>query len=208
MPPTRISYLTTNDVQRIRRDHRTTRSHRKSRPQHNTNGDHTAAPSAIFKIPVGGIAAWTGSAISSADCETYVMASVAGTLTLLPGKRELFNLRSTGLIQDDYVLGHVDPWGRYFTEAIPSSGVVFPVTLAQTGGSDGTTSAAASWSYTVTDALTGATLATGVNPGSSPHKWKRPSVGKMHVATFGYAHYNGATLVVGWINEYINATAC
>ncbi len=89
-----------------------------------------------------------------------------------------------------------------------ASGAVFAVTMSQTGGSDGTPSATASWSYTVTDAITGATLGTVVNPASSPHKWRRPDVGKMLVATFGHAHFNGDELVIGWCNETINASGC
>ncbi len=79
---------------------------------------------------------------------------------------------------------------------------LFPVTLKQTGGEQGDNENAASWKYTVTDALSDEELATDVDPTKSPHQWKRPSFGAMTAATFGYAHYdNDDKLVLGWINE-------
>lgn len=122
---------------------------------------------------------------------------------------KVYNATSTQVAGESLVVVHRDFLGDlYVSNPGSSRGIVFPIALSQTGGSDGTTSASASWTYTVTDALTSETLATGVNPSTSPHKFKRPSVGKMHVATFGYAHYNGSELTVGWINEYINASEC
>ena len=67
----------------------------------------------------------------------------------------------------------------------------------------------ARWTYSVIDPVTSQTLATGVNPTVSPHKWKRPSAGWMFAATFGYAHFNAqAQLVLGWINEMVEQEAC
>ena len=89
------------------------------------------------------------------------------------------------------------------------SPTVFPVNLTQTGGSQGTTTTPASWTYSVIDPVTSQTLATGVNPTVSPHKWKRPSAGWMIAATFGYAHFNAqGQLVLGWINEMVEQEAC
>ncbi len=86
---------------------------------------------------------------------------------------------------------------------------VFPVNLTQTGGSQGTNSTAASWTYTVIDPVTDETLETNVNPTVSPHKWKRPSAGWMIKATFGHAHYNAqGQLVLGWINEMVEQESC
>lgn len=83
-----------------------------------------------------------------------------------------------------------------------------PVVLVQTGGTQGSSSAAASWTYTVKD-LAGNELATAVNPVSAPHQWRRPSVGFMTAATFGYAHADGTNpLVLGWINEVADQEAC
>jgi hypothetical protein len=87
--------------------------------------------------------------------------------------------------------------------------ILFPVGLAQSGGSQGDDKKAASWTYNVTDALSGETLAEGVDPTSAPHGWKRPSLGWMTQATFGYAHYNGnGDLVLGWINEMVDQEPC
>ena len=90
---------------------------------------------------------------------------------------------------------------------------VFPVELTQVGGEQGNEENPASWTYDVLDVVTGETLASGVDPVASPHKWQRPSVGQMIAATFGYAHYqpNDAgemELVLGWINEMVDQEAC
>jgi hypothetical protein len=90
---------------------------------------------------------------------------------------------------------------------------VFPVELTQVGGEQGDEENPASWTYDVLNVVTGETLASGVDPVASPHKWQRPSVGQMIAATFGYAHYqpNDAgemELVLGWINEMVDQEAC
>jgi len=90
---------------------------------------------------------------------------------------------------------------------------VFPVELTQVGGEQGDEENPASWTYDVLDVVTGETLASGVDPVASPHKWQRPSVGQMIAATVGYAHYqpNDAgemELVLGWINEMVDQEAC
>lgn len=79
---------------------------------------------------------------------------------------------------------------------------VFPVNLTRSGGSQGTPTTPATWTYSVVDPATGQTLMRDVNPTVPPHKWKRSSAGWMTVATFGFAHYNTqGQLVLGWINE-------
>jgi len=90
---------------------------------------------------------------------------------------------------------------------------VFPVELTQVGGEQGDEENPATWTYDVLDVVTGETLASGVDPVASPHKWQRPSVGQMIAATVGYAHYqpNDAgemELVLGWINEMVDQEAC
>lgn len=86
---------------------------------------------------------------------------------------------------------------------------LFPVDLEQTGGAHGDENAQASWTYTVKDVFTTATLKTNVNPGQSPHKFKRPAVGWMASATFGYAYFDGdGALVVGWVNEVPEQETC
>jgi hypothetical protein len=90
---------------------------------------------------------------------------------------------------------------------------VFPVNLSQTGGSQGDESHPATWTYDVTDVETDDTLASNVDPTSTPHRWKRPSIGQMIAADFGYAHYEddgygGEQLVLGWINEMVDQEAC
>lgn len=80
------------------------------------------------------------------------------------------------------------------------SGTVFPVLLTKTGGLPGTASSAASFTYTVKDYFTGATLALGYNPSGSG-MFRRP-IGQVTEAYFGYAHRSeGGGLIVGWVNE-------
>jgi len=86
---------------------------------------------------------------------------------------------------------------------------VFPVNQTQTGGSQGTTTTPASWTYSVIAPVTSRTLANAGNPTASPHKWKRTSAGWMITAPFGYAHFNAqGQLVLSWINGMVEQKAC
>jgi hypothetical protein len=99
-------------------------------------------------------------------------------------------------------------WALVRLGAGGGQGTVFPVQLEQTGGSQGTDSTPATWTYTVKD-IFGNTLAIMVNPTSSPHVWKRPSVGYMIPATAGIAFYNSINLLsLAWINEVADQEAC
>lgn len=87
--------------------------------------------------------------------------------------------------------------------------VLFPVKLEKTGGEQGDHEKAASWTYKVTDALSDEKLEEEVDPASDPHQWKRPNLGALTAATFGYAHYdNDDKLVLGWINEVPEVEVC
>jgi hypothetical protein len=86
---------------------------------------------------------------------------------------------------------------------------LFPVKLEKTGGEQGNDEKVASWTYKVTDALTDEKLEEDVDPTTSPHQWKRPSIGAFSAATFGYAHYdNDNKIILGWINEIPEQEAC
>jgi len=86
---------------------------------------------------------------------------------------------------------------------------LFPVKLEKTGGEQGDDEEAASWTYKVTDALTDEKLEEDVDPTASPHQWKRPSIGAITAATFGYAHYDkDDKLTLGWINETLQLEKC
>jgi len=86
---------------------------------------------------------------------------------------------------------------------------IFPVKLEKTGGEQGTNEKVASWTYKITDALTDEKLEEDVDPASSPHQWKRPNIGAMTEATFGYAHYdNDNQLVLGRLNETLETEKC
>jgi hypothetical protein len=86
---------------------------------------------------------------------------------------------------------------------------LFPVTLKKSGGEEGDEKTATTWRYDVSHALTDESLAKDVDPTKSPHQWKRPSIGKITQATFGYAHCNDKEeLIVGWINETFVLSSC
>jgi hypothetical protein len=92
---------------------------------------------------------------------------------------------------------------------LPHEPPLFPVVLAVSGGSQGDSQNPATWTYNVIDPLTGHMLATGVNPVLPPNMWRRPSVGYIVPATFGYAHWGeDGGLVLGWINEVAEQEAC
>jgi hypothetical protein len=79
---------------------------------------------------------------------------------------------------------------------------LFPVELKKSSGEEGDEKKTTTWRYDVTHALTDESLENDVDPTKSPHQWKRPAIGRMTQATFGYAHFNTKDeLVVGWINE-------
>jgi len=86
---------------------------------------------------------------------------------------------------------------------------VFPVGLVDPRGSQGDNMNPATWTYDVYHLYTGTMLATDVNPVAAPHWWRRPSVGYIIPATYGYAHWNvNGELVLGWINEVADQEAC
>jgi len=92
---------------------------------------------------------------------------------------------------------------------LPMPTCIFPVKLKQVYGEQGDEKKPATWTYDVSDPTTDDVLAEGINPTSSPHQWKRPSVGYMIKATFGYAHYDkDDKLVLGWLNEQVEQASC
>lgn len=93
--------------------------------------------------------------------------------------------------------------GVWIIERFGGSGAVFPVSLVQSGGSNGTGSSPPTLRYIVQDPTTGVNLIpTAVDPAATPHKFRRPFVGFVHAATFGLAYRNAQSqIVLMWINE-------
>jgi hypothetical protein len=91
---------------------------------------------------------------------------------------------------------------------------VFPVKLTKVGGTHGDDTTPTTYTYDVSDIITDDVLETAVDPTADPHQWKRPTIGVMMPATFGYAHYRYDSasytyeLVLGWINEMGANEAC
>ena len=86
---------------------------------------------------------------------------------------------------------------------------VFPVVLAQSGGSVGDDTTATTWTYDVTDVGGESLSDTALDPVADPHVFRRPDVGPMLKATAGLAYYNSdGDLVLTWINEALDAGAC
>lgn len=116
---------------------------------------------------------------------------------------------ATPPIEGDLVLMVPCAGVGYVGIPIDGGGRVFPIILTQTGGSTGSASTASSWTYSVQNAITGTLLGTGVNITASPHKFKRPSLGRMIAATFGLAYIDSTgALVVVYANEVIDVEAC
>ena len=86
----------------------------------------------------------------------------------------------------------------------------FPVKLEQVGGSQGTSTAAASWTYDVKDFCTDEKLNTSaVTPTTEPHGWQRPTVGQMIKATHGLARFDkDGKPILTWINEIAAQESC
>jgi hypothetical protein len=84
---------------------------------------------------------------------------------------------------------------------------LFPVDLVNVEGEGGSAKAPATWKYDVRDMESGALLLAGVDPTAAPHQWRRPEVGAMKPATYGYAYFDDGDdghdkmVVLGWINE-------
>lgn len=148
--------------------------------------------------------------ISSTDTKIGEVKEVSGGGSIAPCEKISFQA-SNGSTVDVSVDGGdashaIVTIGLYNPTA--AVGILFPVVLTQTGGSQGTYSTAASWTYTVDD-INSNELATELNPVDAPHTWTRPTVGQMRTATAGYAYYAaGPTLVVGWTNEVAEQEAC
>lgn len=88
-------------------------------------------------------------------------------------------------------------------------GQLFPVTLTQVSGAQGSAAAAATWTYDVTDSITAEALGSNVDPTASPHLHQRPTVGQMKKATAGLAYYRAdRTLVLATVNEQADQEAC
>jgi len=96
-------------------------------------------------------------------------------------------------------------------------GDTFPITLTQTGGAAGSASAPPTWTYTIKDDYTGATIASSVDPTASPHLFKRPAAGRTELtgptwsgkATTGTARYNeSGALVILSTNEQTARRSC
>jgi len=86
---------------------------------------------------------------------------------------------------------------------------LFPVKLNKVGGEQGDDTKVASWTYKVTDALTDEVVGEDISPTASPHQWRRPGIGALREATFGYAHRDkDDKLVLGWINETLLLEKC
>lgn len=88
----------------------------------------------------------------------------------------------------------------------------FPVLLNQSGGTDGDSGSAATWTYDVQD-LDGNTLFSAVDPTATPHNLPR-EVGKVTAATSGLAFAIAETaasapaITLAWINESYTALSC
>ncbi len=88
-------------------------------------------------------------------------------------------------------------------------GTVFPVTLTQVGGVDGTRTTIATWTYNVRKIGEVVDLFSAINPVTAPHQYARESLGQRTKATYGLCALDASdNPFVLWINETIGVTAC
>ena len=85
---------------------------------------------------------------------------------------------------------------------------LFPIELEHTGGSDGSSTEQASWSYNIRALGSTSIIKANENPGLNPHHYKRPNLGKMTKATRGIAFLDGAELIVVSTNEVSVFSTC
>lgn len=108
--------------------------------------------------------------------------------------------------------GELEEWAivRLGRSGYPTPSI-FPIKLVQDGGSQGTATTPATWSYRYYD-LQDEPLWTGETYPFDPAvwgAWRRPAVGRMTPATWGLAYQSIAgVLFVMWINEVAEQEAC
>ena len=127
------------------------------------------------------------------------------------------NLGSSGLVQDvnRIIFGPgftvtENPKGCVNSVYVEGGGSTFLVELTQAGGSQGTASTPASWTYDVRlFEGDGTILFANMDIVADPSHYRRPNVGQMAVATYGQAAYNsdGDLLIVD-CNETLIFTSC
>jgi hypothetical protein len=161
----------------------------------------TIAPLIRLKVKAGGAApesnnklvlahTWDGTNEGTADIPVRVIIAHAAGETL-------FATRCRSGTDQTY-----DSSPVVWQEVIAQPGILFAVTLSQTGGSNGNKTTAASWTYTVTS-LAGVQLGTSKSP-----EWPRPN-GTMTAATKGLAYYdNDGALVLSVAFEQPGSGGC
>lgn len=96
-----------------------------------------------------------------------------------------------------------DPRSKHYEFGQSSAGL-FPVNLTQSGGSNGSAGAVATYTYNATDARTGATI----SGGPFSVTWARRA-GPVTAATHGHGYYDSSgTFVLDTCDEQINLKAC
>lgn len=162
----------------------------------------------VIKAPSGGIPARSGTTAGSATCDVYK--NDGGTLTDTTENITVYNLaEEKKLVNGDrYGVANPDKFGLYWVSTQDDASTLFAVNMTQTGGANGTSTTAATWTYTVAD-LDGNSLATAYDPSTTGSgKFRRPTIGQMVAANFGLAYYDGSSLIVAWCNEQVGPAEC
>lgn len=84
---------------------------------------------------------------------------------------------------------------------------VFPVDMSQTGGSNGTDSTKASYTYTITG-KSGQQIATGFDLDGAQSDFVRFNIGTVSAATAGLGYYQDGAFRLSWCNEQKTLGAC
>ena len=121
-----------------------------------------------------------------------------------------WKLKSSGYrLLNATMLGIVDSTNKVAFVRTSELREMIPVAMSQTGGSDGDATTKTTYTYTITDAYTTASIGTSVDPEASPHKFKRLAAGHVTAATFGTGYWkaDGAFSLVH-CNEIIVVESC
>jgi len=134
-----------------------------------------------------------------------------------------YNGTGESLSLDDKVNVARDSWGVWHvvSGAGGGDGVIVPVTLTQTGGTQGDGTNPATWTYDITPALdpSAGVVMSAQDPVSAPHHYERPNVGQVEKANFGLAWRKSIDPApeppahpyeyeLTWINEAIIGAIC
>ena len=153
----------------------------------------------------------------------WVSGSDSYELEEKPYTVDVYNPTDEDVEVDEQVNCCVNQWGVwiYVAGGGPDKSPIVPVTLTQSGGTQGDGTNPATWTYDITPALdpSAGVVMSAQDPVSSPHHYQRPNVGQVEKADFGLAWRKSIEPApeppahpyeyeLTWINEAIIGAIC